>query len=281
MFSNLEEIQATANGGKIEEPEEVEVEVEEEIVELEVGEEYEPEQEENPEEEEKPRSKMIPRSRFDEVNEKARRAETEKQQLEWRVQQLESALEKAVGLSGEEPQEEDDEVIDTALEKKIQDKFAKLEKQQMDVAINAELRSAPYDDIEQAKAWYVAANAASMLERAKYANINVTKEQALQAAVEAVNDEMKALYQRNPQPGALSEYIYRQAKYMGYSGDKPEKKSTVNMKAVDKLRREAGAPAVQKEGVLPGGGNVDWKADLKKRNKDAGISENYLKKWFS
>lgn len=279
MFSNLEEIQAVANGGKIEEPEEAEVEGEEENVDLEESEESQPEEPEE-EEAEKPRSKMIPRSRFDEVNEKARRAEAEKQQLEWRVQQLESALEKAVGLRGEDPEEED-EVIDTALEKKIQDKFAKLEKQQLDVAINAELRSAPYEDIDQAKAWYVAANAANMLERAKYANINVTKEQALQAAVEAVNEEMKALYQRNPQPGALSEYIYRQAKYMGYSVDMPEKKSTVNMKAVDKLRREAGAPAVQKEGVLPGGGNVDWKTDLKKRNKDAGISETYLKKWFS
>lgn len=237
-----------------------------------------PKNEDSPEDdvaEEKPkRSKMIPRDRFDEVNEKAKQMEQEKLRLEWQLEQERMANKKLLGLADDKAQpEEDDEVLDTALEKKFSSKFEQLEQKQIDTAIETELStiSAKVPELIEAHTHLISALANQTAVRAKSAGYDFTPEQIYAYAKGQVDSELRVVKSRG---GSAAEFIYQAAQASGYQPKAAgqNKDSVVNMKEVNRLREEAGAPAIQRQSVKTGAADA-IKAKIRAENKAAGIDE--------
>lgn len=247
----------------------------------------EPEEESGEEVEvEKPKTpKKVPYDRFKEVNEKAKQAEARAQQLEWEIQKRDEALQEVLKRMTDQTAqvEEEEEVLDTALEKKLKAEIDALKQAQSQSGLQAELATGrqQYTDLEDAANYLIAKQAQQTLINAQHLGYNMTEQQAIELATKTLQQEAQTMYQRNPSRGALSGYLYEQAKFLGYAPKKAGTKAGngVNMKALNRLREEAGAPEVQRQAVnTSGSGNGDWRADLYKRNKEEGYSDSYLSK---
>lgn len=226
--------------------------------------------------EEKPkRSKMIPRDRFDEVNEKAKQMEQEKLRLEWQLEQERLANKRLLGLAEDDSKEqsEDDEILDTALDKKYSQKFEQLEQKQIDTAIETELStiSAKVPELLDAHTHLIGALANQAAVRAKAAGYDFTPEQIYAYAKDQVDSELRIVKSRG---GSAAEFIYQAAQASGYrpKAASQKKDSVVNMKEVNRLREEAGAPAIQRQSVKTGAADA-IKAKIRAENKAAGIDE--------
>lgn len=244
------------------------------------------EQNEPAQEEEKPRSKMIPRDRFDEVNEKRNEAERRAQELEYKLNQQTEAMDKLLRkLSGEpeKEQEEENEVLDDVLKKQVDSKFSQIEERDFQRTVNQEAQLARQHapDFDNAYNYLLAAGAYDIINSYQAVGKSIGEQEAIGLAQEAVEKEMRYLYTNNAQPGAMAQRLYNAALARGYTPEQAEKASNkagngVNMKAVDKARREAGAPAIEKESVqMEPTGEID---NIYKDAVEAGFSKEYLRK---
>lgn len=237
----------------------------------------------------KQREPKIPRPRFDEVVEQknafqqeSKTLREEVRKLQWQIEQRDLAIQRLMTLDdakGQKEDEEDDEVLDTALEKKVNERLSRFEQQAIASAVENELATASEPDIANARAWYVAANAASLLDRAEALGVQISKEDALRQAVVATDQELQTIYAANPRRGVVTKYLYSQAKKNGYNAKKSASSEKMDMAAMNKLREQAGGTPAQKASVRTGPAIKDWKQQLKEKNKLAGISDALLKKW--
>ncbi len=187
-------------------------------------------------------------------------------------------------MSGEDVGEpEADEVLDEVLEKKLNGEIGKLKDQNFNNAIAVEYQNATakQPDFTQARDTFVANTAYGVLIEAQSNGQQLTNEQAIEMASNAIRDREKAVYENNPTPGAVANYIYSQALRAGYqpptvkpTGQTPQNK--VNIKAAARAVEEAGAPVIKKEAV--GMTNSEYGYDPVKEGKDAGFSAKYMRK---
>lgn len=222
---------------------------------------------------EKPkRSKMIPRDRFDEVNERLKAIESQYQQTQWQLDQERLANQKLLGLS-KEPEIEEDEVLDTTLEKAVNGKLSALEAKMVDSAIETELSIVRSQAPELLDAHYhlISSLVNQSAVKAKAAGYTVTPEQLYEYAQGQINEELRVIKARG---GSAAEFIYQAAQANGFTPKTAGKKqeSVVNMKEVKRLREEAGAPAIQRQALKVGAGDA-IKAKIRADNKEKGIDE--------
>lgn len=227
------------------------------------------------------RSKMMPRARFDEVNERMKQAEARSQELEFKLNQQAAAFEKILAKMNGETQEAeaDDEILDEALAKKMDERFNKLNEATITQAINNDVALARQSvpDIDNAYQYLLAASAHRIMQRAEFAGHKMSEVDAINYAQKLVNDDLKTIKQNNPSANVGS-YLYIEAQNMGYQTSAGQKaQPNVNMKAVQKARQQAGAPAIDKESVSVGINDAIQKEY--KKLKESGMDADYLAKW--
>lgn len=249
--------------------------------------------EEEKEKEEKPRMNRASQ-RVKEAVDRANRAEQRMQELEFKFQQQMKANEELMKLitggegqsDSESKQSGEDEILDEALAKKMEERFGKLEDQQFS---NVKAQELGYVGGERGETYQkaVAASAVSVMRKAEALGKSVNPEQAEQMAKEAIEKEMREMHKRGARPGAIAHELANAASYYDYlisqqqtgnqskAGQKPKK--GVNMKKVDEARQKAGAPTIDKESVnIQGGENVLAKEAEKLRGE--GYDPDYLAK---
>jgi len=235
---------------------------------------------------EKPRAKRIPRERFDEVNKARAEAEERARMAEWKAQQQEEANRKLLALlSGEQPeaQEPEDEVFDTALEKKLSAKLEAMEQQQVAIALEHELQAADSRNPEFRDAVQHWANvtAQGLITRAMIEGEKLSASQAMQYAKTIIDKTLRDTYAKRPQAGLVEAFVMAEARRLGLPAKKASKagENSVNMKALNELRETAGAPITERQSVQVAGSasNVD---ELVRRNKELGIDESYTRSFF-
>ena len=283
-FMTEEQMEAVANGTAFMQQEEI---IEEETIEPEEAEEAEEIDESEPEsdvEEEPKRSSMIPRNRFDEVNERARQADARAQELEYKLNQQTEAFNKLMAkLSGEssDASEDDDEILDTALEKKVEGKFSKIEERDFERTKAQEIAYLGANSGEvYEKA--VAAIAIEVMENEQGYGRNLDIAQAESLARQIADKQMRTMYAENAKPGAIARALSRKAQQLDYMLSQndntkqplPKKVNGVNMKSVEKARQQAGAPSIEKEAVTMQPNNIV--ASEIKKAREAGYSDDYL-----
>jgi hypothetical protein len=269
-------------------PTEQQGEAEEEIIEDEPQDEApiddEPQEEDAPEEpQQKKRAERIPRARFDEVNEAKRNAEERSRRLEWELEQQREAnkllLKKAMGAQPEP--EDDNEVLDTVLEKKLGGELEQLKTQQVVMAVQADVAATAPADFDDAFGLFVAGSALKLINDAQALGYDIDQQSALAEAEKQAYQQMLEVYKRNPKRGNVVNYIYNQAKLLGYtpkaSGQAP--KNGVNMNAVDRARREAGAPTIHREAVQMTTSQTQVDAQRSKALRAEGLEDKYLKQF--
>lgn len=191
----------------------------------------------------------------------------ELQQIKWQLEQERLANQKLLGLSQAEP-EEDNEVLDTVVDKKVE----ALREQIINQAIESELSAANAQNPKMLDAHMhlLGSLTHEMMLAAQSAGYNITQEQAYNQAKENLDGALKQIKSRN---GSVANYIYQSSVMRGFQEKTSEKQENkVNMKAVKELRERAGAPAIQKQAFQPGV-DSDIKAEIRKQNKEMGISE--------
>ena len=83
---------------------------------------------------------------------------------------------------------------------------------------------------------------------------------------------MRVVKQRG---GSVAEFIYQAAQANGFAvkGASKKQQSVVNMKEVNRLREEAGAPAIQQQAFKTGAADA-IKQKIRAENKEKGIDES-------
>lgn len=241
---------------------------------------------ETEEQEEKPRMNRASQ-RVKEAVDRANEAERRLQELEFKFQQQMQANEKLMAMiTGEQkPDAEsgDDEILDEALAKRMEEKFGKLEDQQFNAVKAQELNyiGGEHGEVYQ-KA--VAASALSVMRKAQSLGKQVSPQQAEQMAQEVIQREMRELHKRGAQPGAIAQEIMNAASYYDFMVAQQSQQRTgqkqpngVNMKKVSEARRKAGAPTIDKESVNLTGGMNAYQSEVK-RAQESGIDVEYMRK---
>lgn len=184
-------------------------------------------------------------------------------------------------------QGDDDEILDTALATKTDERFAKLENLQFNSVKTQELS---YIGGEQGEIFQkaVAAGAITVLQNAKTMGKVITPQQAEQLARQGIERQAKELFDQGAPAGALAQQLTTGAQYYDFiinqsrqtkegAGQKP--KSNVNMKKVEEARQKAGAPTIDKESVNIQGGMNIYQNELKNAQAtDESITPEYMRK---
>lgn len=185
-------------------------------------------------------------------------------------------LKKVAG--GNEPESaEEEEVLDQTLEKKVNERFGKLEGRLEAESFNAALAKADTIGASKLPEYHAAvdtvlANEAYGIKVAMQARgKDISDHEAVQKAWERLQPELHEIYKETRSPESIAAYVIERAKVFGFgvksgAAKVAAKKSTVNMDAVDRARREAAAPTFTRESVDMSAG--DWKDDIGNRMAD-------------
>ncbi len=258
--------------------EEAQEEEHEEVVEEEVEqvEEATDEPEEH-EEEEQPKQRRKPSDRIRELAAQKNEAkaaleakEREMISLQVRLDQQQQALQRLTSqLAGNVPQDAEEEVLDDVLDRRVTGEIKALKDEIAETRVSSEytLGRASVADFDNAESYLIAAKANQVMHEMAFNGITVTQEQAIQEANKMLQSRYKQIAASNKNAGAVAKYIYNTAIQNGYRTESLDKaKPSVNMKAVQRARDEAGAPAIRKESVASGGGS--WSTQMEQWSKD-------------
>jgi hypothetical protein len=219
----------------------------------------------------------------DRANAEARRSVELELQLEQQRQANRELVELLTGAKKQPEPEQDDDVLDEALARKVDERFSKLEERQFEEVRDRELS---YLGGEQGEAYQkaIAAAAIGVMRKHQAVGRSIDMLQAEKLAKTAIEAEMKSLHKSGVKSGAIAQEIANAARYYDFlvgqhTAEKPLQKTAggVNMKKVEEARQKAGAPTIDKGSVNLSGGMDVYNAELKKV-KESGVSDDYLRK---
>lgn len=253
---------------------------------------------ENVSEGQKQRSKRVTRERFDEVNEQKNtyksRADELQRELETeraRSQRLSDFIRKATEGEAKKDELEEEEIIDEVLGKKVSGVSTELKEVKQEIAAERFQRSLSDEDAigrksltdyDNAVSFVVATEAHQVIARHAALGKKISEEKAIEEAMKTINRDLYDVHQQGGRSGTIAKYVYDRAIARGFTpvqAKKAAEKSKVDMKAVERARQEAGAPAVERESVKINGAN--WNDELAGRaSKEFKPSDKrYLEKW--
>lgn len=226
--------------------------------------------------------------RVKEAVDRANAAERRLQELEFKFQQQMNANQKLMEMiTGGDKQDApaaDEEILDEALARKMEERFGKLEDRQASAVKAQELA---YIGGEQGEVYQkaIAASAVNIMRKASGLGQNIDMTKAESLARQAIEGEIKEMAKRGAQPGAIAQELANAASYFDYlmsqTQQKPAGQKTttgVNMKKVEEARQKAGAPTIDKASVNISGGMNVYQSELKKVKESAGLSDDYIRK---
>jgi len=191
------------------------------------------------------------------------------------------------GDKAAEAEDEDDDIVDTALDKKLTSKIEKLEHQMETKAFTEALHAADAIGRKQDAAYEDAtdfvyfATASRIIAEATAVGEEISVEDAVLEAKKSLAPVLYRIYQKsNGNPAALSTYVLTQARALGFTAKSKTAEagrgaSKVNMEAVNRAREQAGAPVVKRESVVAAGSN--WEDDIAARAR-AKYDPEYLRR---
>lgn len=245
-------------------------------------------------EEQKQRSKRVSRERFDEVNEQKNTYKSRNEELQReleaeraRNQRLADFIKKATAGTSEQD-DSDEEVLDEALDKKVSGELKEIKQEiaverfQRSLASEDAIGREKLKDYDNAVSFVVATEAHQIIARGAALGKKIPEEKAIEEAMVAINRDLYDVHQQSGRSGTIAQYVYDRAIARGFTPTQAKKtaeKSKVDMKAVERARQEAGAPAIERESVKINGAN--WNDDLAGRaSKEFKPSDKrYLEKW--
>lgn len=207
-----------------------------------------------------------------------------------KTQNLAEVIKKVI--PGEEPEPEPaDEIIDEALDKKTANEFAKRDAEAAfnsfcDAAEKADqIGAASNPKYSEAVAIVLASDAYKIIVSNAAQGIEVSDEEAMNQAKRENAIELMRVHAANKRnPAKMAEYMIHRASVLGYqTADKPsapaKQKSTVDMQAVDRFRKEAGAPVLKRESAATVGA-ADWGSQVAAsfKEKYGTVDRDYLRK---
>jgi hypothetical protein len=213
------------------------------------------------------------------------RAEAEKaraDKAEADAKALKEFIEKA--MAAEKPAEieaDDDDVIDTKTAKEVKELKTALVQTKIESAIKEadDLGRKHVPVYDEAKN-FVLANLARIAQvNADAVGQTLDDLSAVQAADAYLKAQLANMHSAGKTTGQMAEYVLKQAKVFNYAPQAkaaPEKPK-INMKAVDKARETAGAPAIVKETVKFA--DPHWEQQAAAQLKEKGFSNTLLEKW--
>ena len=191
-------------------------------------------------------AKLQERARADEAERRLAAAEEKAQKLQEFINKVVGGNEDAGSEDGEEITPVDEEAYN-ALKKKIEGIEQQREVDRFQSTVDrqeAEARST-MPGYETAFNRVVAIEAREIMVRAAAIGRDIEPEQAIKEATKTLPKKAFEIYKSG---GNVARYFYQRALDSGFSpeGVKPAEKAKVDMKAVERARKEAGAPAVEK-----------------------------------
>lgn len=235
----------------------------------------EQEQEAEKEEEKPKKRKYIPVDRHENIMNNLRaELDAERKQAAKDREKFQEMLNKHFPVA--QAEEEEEEPLDTYTYKKVQELELKNQARDFQSAlVQADMvGNANIPNYSESVDYLIASEASKYIARATAIGEKMSNEDAVAAAVNDIGRDMHALYQKSNNPAALAKYTVERARLAGFTPKQVQKKPAgVNMEAVDKARKEAGAPAIKKQPVDVGGSA--WYDSIK--SDTAGLSKDYLR----
>ena len=243
----------------------------------------------------KKRREFVPKERIEEANRKAeeklRLAEQRAMAAEEKNTKLISFFEKTIGKENELPQQEEEaeEAIDAAHINPLKSEVKAIKEELLETKFESSVSAAEVaaaaklPEYNTAVRFLIAARASEHVAREEAMGKEATDEIMAEACAKAYAElrrDSKDMYLKGG-AAAVPGYLYRRAAALGFS---PAQVKTVaangtgvNMAAVDKARREAGAPTYKKESVQIASGG-DWKEIVRNMaKKDGRVTDSYLR----
>lgn len=292
----LEDMEAVASG-TVFAPQQEEQQQEEEQPSEDVAEEQEEEEatedaaddDEQPEasqDDDKPRMNRASQ-RVKEAVDRANAMERELNEIKFKFQQQMAANEKLMamitGVDKPAAQDAEEEILDEALAKRVEAKFAKIEEKQFETIKQQEVA---YVGGEQGEVYQkaIAAHAIEVVRKGNAIGQSISMNQAEEIARASIEKGFKEMHAKGAKPGAIAQELANAAAYYDFliaqtqtnAGQKAP--AGVNMKKVEEARRKAGAPTIDKESVNISGGINAYQAEVKKAKESGAVSDDYLRK---
>lgn len=292
----LEDMEAVASG-TVFAPQQEEQQQEEEQPSEDVAEEQEEEEatedaaddDEQPEasqDDDKPRMNRASQ-RVKEAVDRANAMERELNEIKFKFQQQMAANEKLMamitGVDKPAAQDAEEEILDEALAKRVEAKFAKIEEKQFETIKQQEVA---YVGGEQGEVYQkaIAAHAIEVVRKGNAIGQSISMNQAEEIARASIEKGFKEMHAKGAKPGAIAQELANAAAYYDFliaqtqtnAGQKAP--AGVNMKKVEEARRKAGAPTIDKESVNISGGMNVYQAEVKKAKESGAVSDDYLRK---
>lgn len=292
----LEDMEAVASG-TVFAPQQEEQQQEEEQPSEDVAEEQEEEEatedaaddDEQPEasqDDDKPRMNRASQ-RVKEAVDRANAMERELNEIKFKFQQQMAANEKLMamitGVDKPAAQDAEEEILDEALAKRVEAKFAKIEEKQFETIKQQEVA---YVGGEQGEVYQkaIAAHAIEVVRKGNAIGQSISMNQAEEIARASIEKGFKEMHAKGAKPGAIAQELANAAAYYDFliaqtqtnAGQKSP--AGVNMKKVEEARRKAGAPTIDKESVNISGGINAYQAEVKKAKESGAVSDDYLRK---
>lgn len=221
-----------------------------------------------------------------EAEESKRRIATEEE----KSSKLLDFIRKSAGLDADTTEGAEEEIVDEVLAKKVDERFAKLEAEVNGTKLQSAIEMADdagrksFTDYDAATEHLVAAEAARLIQRDGAMGKKMSNETAIIKAAEAIWGDITELHKAGVAPQKIAAYSYNQAITKGFTpkaakAAKDTSKPRVDMKAVERAREEAGAPAIEREEVRIKPGNR-WEDDVAARfkAKHGNGKDDYLEK---
>lgn len=227
-------------------------------------------------EEQKPMNRT--QKRITQLNEKAKQAEARAQQLEielqrreFELQQKEAALDRLIrGTDTPEKSDGKKEYLDEDLAKDFMEFKAESRVNQ-----EHQIGMAHLPNYDQAHSFVIAKKAQEIMLDAEADGMSIPQDAAIAMAHDMVKEYLYRKAQKNKNVGSLAKYVYNLAVGSGFTVEsKKTDEPKIDMKAVQRVRDEAGAPTIQKEPVIQGG--AQWRSQVEKMAKAGGASDDAL-----
>ena len=138
-----------------------------------------------------------------------------------------------------------------------------------------QLGRAQFEDYDTATNYVLATEANRIMLAAKATGREVNESQAVQMASQQLGRDLVELFSDGATAKNLSFYVYNRALAAGFKVTKHETKPNVDMKAVQRARDEAGAPAIERASANPFAGKK-WTDDIYNSAKENGYSADYV-----
>lgn len=184
-----------------------------------------------------------------------------------------------------------EDIIDETLAEETRNEF---QKRDAEAALNSffdaaekadQLGNASNPKYSEAVSIVLASDAYKIIVSNAAMGIEVSDEEAMNQAKHDNAIELMRVHAANKRnPAKMAEYMIHRASALGYQAAEKaapaKQKSTVDMQAVDRLRKEAGAPVMKRESAATLSA-ADWGSDVAKKyeSKYGNIDHEYLKKW--